>query len=104
MRYLEPIKNRILLKEIKKEESSGGIKLPSKRYAVFSEGEVITVGPGIHTVEGALVKPQVNVGDVVLYAAEGPGVMSIDFEREDFVILLDDSYVLSIVKENVDEL
>jgi len=98
-RYLEPIRGRILLKEIKKEESSGGIKLPSNRYAVFSEGEVIAVGPGLITTDGKEIKPQVNLGDIVLYAAEGPGVMDIDFEREDYIILLDDSYVLSIVKE-----
>jgi len=99
VRTLKPIKTRILLKEIKREESSGGIKLPSNAYAVFSEGKVIAVGPGVTTTDGKEIKPQVNLGDVVLYAAEGPGIMDIDFEGEDYIILLDDSYVLSIVKE-----
>jgi len=98
-RLLEPIRGRILLKEIKKEESAGGIKLPGNRYSVFSEGEVIAIGPGFPTSDGKLIKPGVNVGDTVLYAAEGPGIMSIDFEGEEYVILLDDSYVLSIIKE-----
>lgn len=103
MRVLEPIRNRILLKEIKKEESSGGIKLPQNRYSVFSEGEVIAVGPGFKTSEDRMVEPQVEIGDVVLYAAEGPGVMEIDFEKEDYIILVDDSFVLGKIKETENE-
>ena len=100
-RILKPIRNRILLKEIKKEETSGGIKLPQGRYSVFSEAEVIAVGPGMKTIEGDWIEPQVTVGDIVLYAAEGPGVMEIDFEQEDYIILIDDSYVLGLIqKEN----
>ena len=103
MRSLEPIRNRILLKEIRKEESSGGIKLPQNRYSVFSEGEVIAVGPGLKTSDDKTVKPQVEVGDIVIYAAEGPGVMKIDFEKEDYIILVDDSFVLGKIKETQNE-
>ena len=102
-RNLEPIRDRILLKEIKKEESPGGIKLPQNRYSTFSEGEVVAVGPGLVTVEGKEVKPQVDVGDIVLYAAEGPGVMQIDFGGNDYVILIDDSFVLGKIKEGETE-
>jgi len=98
-RFLEPNRGRILLKEIKKEESSGGIKLPGNRYSVFSEGEVIAVGPGFSISNGKLIKPGVNVGDIVLYVAEGDGVLEVDFEKMSYVILLDDSYILSIVRE-----
>jgi len=76
VRILNPIKNRILLKEIKKEESVGGIKLPQNRYSVISEGEVLAVGPGMETAEGVKIKPQVSIGDIVLFTMEGPGVIS----------------------------
>jgi len=57
----------------------------------------------METAEGVKIKPQVSIGDIVLFTMEGPGVISIDFERKDYVILLGDDYVLGIIRKEKHE-
>ncbi len=104
MRKLVPLRNRIFVKRIENTTSMGGIVLPGNLEQQTSEGEVVAVGPGYKaSLGGDWIKPSVKEGDIVLYAPTGPGVMEINFEGNDFVSLLDDSFVMAVIKGDKDE-
>ncbi len=102
MRTLKPLRNRIFVKRVEHSTSMGGIVLPGNREQQTNEGEVVAVGPGFQTeFSGEWIKPQVKVGDKVLYAPDGQ--LKIDFEGEEYVIVLDDSAILSLIVGEKDE-
>lgn len=101
MRKLVPLRNRIFVKRIEQSTTVGGIVLPGNLEQQTNEGEVVAVGPGYKSqIGGEMIVPQVKAGDIVLYASDGQ--MEINFENEEYIILLDDSAVLSVIKENED--
>ena len=90
------------MKRIEQSTTVGGIVLPGNLERQTNEGEVVAVGPGYKPqLGGDMIVPQVKVGDIVLYAPDGQ--MEIVFEGVEYVILLDDSSVLSVIKEGETE-
>ena len=83
---IQPLGDRILVKPMAKEEiSRGGIVLPDTVKEKPQEGEVLAVGPGKHSDKGDLMRMEVKVGDVVLYAKYGG--TEIKLNGEDLIIL-----------------
>ena len=95
MRTLTPLRNRIFVERVEHTTTGGGIVLPGNREQQTNEGIVISVGPGFATSDGGWIKPQVKVGDRVLYAPDGQ--LMIDFDGKEYVMVLDDSSILSVI-------
>jgi chaperonin GroES len=68
---IKPLGDRVLLKKIEdiEKKTTGGILLPSSMGSdnSFKKGKIVSVGDGKMT-DGKLIKPQVSVGDIVLYS------------------------------------
>jgi chaperonin GroES len=83
---IKPMGDRVVVKPIEKEEvTRGGIYLPDTAKEKPQEGEVVAVGPGKKTDDGKLIKVDVAVGDVVIYAKYGGTEVKLD--DEEFIIL-----------------
>lgn len=104
MRTLNLIRGRILVERIQHSITPGGIQLPGNRQITTMEGKVIAVGPGLRTVmTGEFITPQVKVGDVVLYAPDDPGKLTVDFDGKEYEMLSDENSVLAIIEGDKDE-
>jgi chaperonin GroES len=66
---IRPLQDRILVKRLEGEtKSAGGIIIPDNAKEKPQEGEVIAVGNGKILDDGKLHKPDVKVGDKVLFS------------------------------------
>jgi chaperonin GroES len=64
-----PLADRIVVKNIPAEETlASGLVIPDTAKEKPQQGEVIAVGPGRLDDSGKRVTPEVQIGDVVLYA------------------------------------
>ena len=79
------------------EITAGGIALPQNAQEKTHFGKVVAVGPGKRTESGELIKPDINVGDVVAITGRWSG--------EDLTIdgveykVISSSDILGIIKE-----
>ncbi len=65
---IKPLADRVIVKPAEAEEkTSGGIILPDTAKEKPIEGTVVAVGPGKTSDDGKVIKPEVKVGDRVLY-------------------------------------
>ena len=63
-----PLHDRILVRRIVADEwTAGGILIPDTVKEKPMEGEVIAVGPGARDEAGKRIKPDVKVGDRILF-------------------------------------
>jgi chaperonin GroES len=83
---IKPLADRIVIKPSPADEKSrGGIILPDTAKEKPVVGEVVAVGPGKVTDDGKLVKPEVKVGDKVLYGKYSGTEVTI--EGEEYMIM-----------------
>jgi chaperonin GroES len=63
-----PLHDRVVVQRIDAEEKTkGGIIIPDTAKEKPQEGKIVAVGPGGRDEGGALIKPDVKVGDRVLF-------------------------------------
>jgi chaperonin GroES len=92
---LEPLGDRIVVKPIKREETTkGGIILPDTAKEKPQEGEVIAAGPGRLTEDGNRIEMEVRKGDKVMYAKYAGTEIKLDDEE---LLILRESDVLAKV-------
>ncbi|MGN1040254.1 MAG: co-chaperone GroES [Candidatus Fimimonas sp.] len=92
---LKPLFDKVVVKEVKeKEESVGGIFLPTAAKEKQEIAEVVAVGCG-GVVDGKEVKMVVKVGDKVLYSKYAGSQFKIDGEE---VTIIKQSDILAIVE------
>jgi chaperonin GroES len=60
-------------------------------------GEVIAVGPGIHTVTGNFISTEIKIGEVVVFPAFGGTKMTID--GEEFIVMKEQDLLATLEKE-----
>ena len=77
--------NRIMLKQLEAEATSGGILLPETAQEKPQRAEVIAVGEGERLDNGELVAPPVEIGDTVVYAKYGGSEITVD--GEDYLVM-----------------
>ncbi len=66
---IRPLQDRILVKRLESEEkTAGGLFIPDNAKEKPMEGLVVAVGNGKRIEGGTLSKPDVKVGDSVLFA------------------------------------
>jgi|SRR5208283_4440777 chaperonin GroES len=84
---LQPMGDRLVVKPLQSEEKTkSGIYLPDTAKEKPQEGKVIAVGPGRMTEDGKTrITPDVEVGDIVIYAKYGGSEIKID--GEEFIIM-----------------
>src|SRR5438105_3920058 len=93
---VQPLADRLVVRPNEREEMTiSGIVLPDTAKEKPQEGTVLAAGPGRLDDKGARVKPEVKVGDVVLYARYAGTEVKIEGEE---LLILKESDVLAIVK------
>ena len=94
----QPLGDRIVIKPLDPEtKTKGGIVLPDTVKEKPQEGKVIAVGKGKMLDNGTVQKPEVAVGDIVLYGKySGTEVTTKD--GEEYLIVREED-ILAIVKK-----
>ncbi|PTX20120.1 chaperonin GroES [Pontibacter mucosus] len=83
---IKPLADRVIVAPAAAEEKTkSGIIIPDTAKEKPQRGEVVAVGEGKVSEQGALMKPQVNVGDTVLYGKYAGTEISID--GNDYLIM-----------------
>ncbi len=92
---IRPLQDRILIQPIReKEVRKGGIIIPDSAKEKPIEGRVKAVGEGKLNESGSRVKPDLKVGDKVLYGKYAGTEIKID--GEDFLLMREDD-ILGVV-------
>jgi chaperonin GroES len=74
-----PLHDRILVKRVQSEEKTvGGIIIPDNAKEKPMEGLVVAVGLGKRQDDGNLIKPDVKVGETVLFGRYSGSEIKID--------------------------
>ncbi len=93
---LKPLADRIVVKAMDAEETSkGGIILPDTAQEKPVEGTIVAAGPGKKTDDGTIIKPEVNVGDKVLYGKYSGTEVTVNGEE---YLIMRESDIFAIVK------
>jgi chaperonin GroES len=77
--------NRVMLKQLEADTTSGGILLPETAQEKPQRAEIIAVGEGEKLDAGEMVAPPVKAGDVVVYARYGGSEITMD--GEDYLVM-----------------
>jgi len=82
---VRPLLDNILVEPLEREQKlPSGLVIPDTAKEKPQEGEVVAVGPGKHE-KGELLKPEVKVGDRVLYKRYGGEEIKI--EGKDYMMV-----------------
>ncbi|MCL2757206.1 MAG: co-chaperone GroES [Coriobacteriia bacterium] len=94
---LKPLGDRVIIKQDEAETATAsGILIAGTAQEKPQRGIVIAVGEGKLDNNGNLVKPDVKVGDSVIYSKYGGTAITID--SEEFLILRADDIYAVLVK------
>ena len=90
-----PLGDRVLVKRVEEEErTKGGIIIPDTAKEKPQEGEVVAVGPGARDEDGDYIKPELNVGDRILFGKWSGSEVKIDGQD---LIIMKESDVLGVL-------
>ncbi len=93
---IRPLQDRILVKRLESEEKTvGGIIIPDNAKEKPMEGKVVAVGNGKTLTDGKISKPDVKVGDKILFSKYSGSEVKID--GEEHLILREDD-ILGIIE------
>ena len=83
---VKPLADRVLVEALEAaEKTAGGLYIPDNAKEKPQKGKIIAVGPGKASDNGTIVKPEVKVGDTVLYGKYSGTEVSVD--GKDFLIM-----------------
>ena len=86
---LRPLHDRVLVKRLEEERTSPcGIVIPDSAAEKPIKGEVLAVGPGKRDDDGDYIKPDVKVGDTVLFGKYSGTEVKVD--GQDVVVMRED--------------
>ncbi len=92
---VKPLADRVLVEPLEAaEKTAGGLYIPDNAKEKPQRGKIIAAGPGKTSDAGTLVKPEVKVGDVVLYGKYSG--TEVQVEGKDLLIMRE-SDILAIV-------
>ena len=76
---IRPLQDRLLVKRIDSEEkTAGGIIIPDNAKEKPMEGQIIAIGNGKRLEDGSLHKPDVSIGDSILFSKYAGSEVKID--------------------------
>lgn len=83
---VKPLADRVLVEALEAaEKTAGGLYIPDNAKEKPQKGKIIAVGPGKASDNGTIVKPEVKVGDTVLYGKYSGTEVSVD--GKDYLIM-----------------
>jgi chaperonin GroES len=92
-----PLRDRVLIRRIDPEaKTSGGIIIPDTAKEKPMEGEVVAVGPGARSEQGAMHPLDVKVGDRVLFGKWAGTEIKLDAEE---LMIMPESDLMGIIEE-----
>lgn len=92
---IKPLADRVIVAPAAAEEKTkSGIIIPDTAKEKPQRGEVVAVGEGKVSEQGSLMKPQVSVGDTVLYGKYAGTEITVD--GSDYLIMRE-SDILAIL-------
>lgn len=95
MAKIKPIGEKILIKRLEAEDkTAGGIVLPDTAQEKPKEGKVIALGDGKLLDSGERAKPQVKVGDRVIFASYSGTEVKV--EGKDYILMSEDD-ILAVI-------
>jgi chaperonin GroES len=90
-----PLHDRVVVQRIDAEEKTkGGIIIPDTAKEKPQEGKVVAVGPGGRDESGQLIKPDVKVGDRVLFGKWSGTEVKIDGED---LLIMKESDIMGVI-------
>ena len=93
---IRPLNDKILVKRLEADEKTkGGIVLPDTAKEKPKEGKIISVGAGKLLDNGDRAKPQVNVGDRVLFNAYAGTEVKLDGVEH---MIMNEDDILAVVE------
>ena len=94
---LKTVRNRIIVELIDSEKvTSSGLVIPDASVEKPSRGKVVCTGPGLPTINGAIIPMTVEVGNIVMFA-QGTGI-KIKVDQQEYLTMLEDE-VIAIIEE-----
>lgn len=92
---IQPLADRVVVRPAPAEEKTkGGLYIPDTGKEKPQHGEVVAVGEGKQTESGAIIKPQVKVGQKVLYGKYSGTEINIDGEE---LLIMRESDIFAIL-------
>lgn len=93
---IQPLSDRVVVQALAEaEQTKGGLYIPDTAKEKPQQGEIVAVGPGKLSDEGARLTPDVKVGDRVLYGKYSGTEVTVD--GDEFLILRE-SDILAVLK------
>jgi chaperonin GroES len=90
-----PLHDRVVVQRIEAEEKTkGGIIIPDTAKEKPQEGKIVAVGPGGRDEAGQLIKPDVKVGDRVLFGKWSGTEVKIDGED---LLIMKESDIMGVI-------
>ncbi len=97
MTSFRPLHDRVLVKRVKEEEKTkGGIIIPETAQEKPQEGEVVAVGPGARDEDGEYIKPDVKVGDRILFGKWSGTEVKVDGDE---LLIMKESDIMGVIEE-----
>ncbi len=92
-----PLHDRVVVRRLEEEhKTAGGIIIPDTAAEKPQQGEVLAVGPGARGDDGKLIKPDVKVGDKVLFGKWSGTEVKIDGEE---LLIMKESDIMGILED-----
>ncbi len=95
MSKIQPLADRVVVRAIEEaEQMKGSLYIPDTAKEKPQQGEIMAVGPGKLSEQGARIKPDVKVGDRVLYGKYSGSEVTVDDQE---YLILRESDVLAVI-------
>jgi len=97
MAKLKPLGDRVVVERLEAEsKTKGGIVLPDTAKEKPKEGKVIAIGDGRLLDDGSRSKPQVKVGDRVIFTSYAGSEVTVD-EKE--LVVMREEDILAVIEK-----
>ena len=95
---IKPLADRVLIKPLDDQDTTpGGIILPDTAKEKPVSGKIVAVGEGKVNDNGEHVKPEVKVGDIVLYGKYSGTEVPAKIDGTEYLIMRE-SDILAVIK------
>jgi chaperonin GroES len=93
---IQPLADRVVVQALEEtEQMRGGLYIPDTAKEKPMQGTIVAVGPGKLSEENERIKPDVEVGQTVLYGKYSGTEVSVDGQE---YLILRESDILAIIK------
>ncbi len=93
---IQPLADRVVVRPLEEsEEMRGGLYIPDTAKEKPQQGEIIAVGPGKLSEEGARLAPDVEAGQKILYGKYSGTDVTVDGNE---YLILRESDILAIIQ------